>query len=160
MSAIGSELRGSAGGKVLVREVTSSHLVTPPATVHTMDIVTMTPADQDFSAEFILVAPPGGEEPPLACLVLWFDVAFSGRYCQERAVTLSTAPGAAMTHWMQAVLPLKAPLQLAPGGELSCRLSMARRRSQHRALDMSLEYGRPGAAREVVSFCMQVGGSD
>jgi protein arginine N-methyltransferase 3 len=100
----------------------------------------------------------------VSAVVLWFDVEFSARFCPERPVVLSTAPAERSTHWAQAVLPLSRPVDLAPGGALSCRLSMARSRAQHRALEISLEYGPaalgPGAAAlaTVDAYRMEVRG--
>lgn len=190
MRPIANELRSGAAGKVVVREVSASHLVTGPATIHRMDMSTMSSADQDFTSEFVLRAPAADEGAGAAaasssgastgpcvcsCIVLWFDVEFSERFCKERPVMLSTSPSAEMTHWMQAVLPLKAPAELPPGGGLACRISMARSKAQHRMLDLSLEYGvvgavgaaagaapaegqQPSALREAVSFSMEVVG--
>ena len=195
MAPVADELRRGAAGKVLVREVSARHLVTAAARAHAMDLATMAPADQDFTSEFSLAALPagaaasgggggggggGGSARAVSCLVLWFDVEFSARFCPEHPVTLSTAPSAEMTHWMQAVLPLKAPVELPPGGALACRLSMARSKARHRALDVSLEYGvvaadaaagagagaggaaagAPSPLREAVVFRMEIGGSD
>lgn len=169
MAPIADELRTGAMGKVVVREVPASSLVTAPASIHKMDIATMAPSDQDFTAEFTL-APLGntGEAAGVSCscLVLWFDVEFSERFCQERPVILSTSPSAQMTHWMQAVLPLRSVIQLPGDSALDCRLSMARSKAKHRTLDLSLEYGQVhlgagqgvGSKREVVSFTMEIGG--
>ena len=45
-------------------------------------------------------------------LVLWFDTEFSGRFCGERPVTLSTSPHGPQTHWAQTVLTLRQPVLL------------------------------------------------
>jgi hypothetical protein len=182
MAPIAAELRAAAAGRVIVREVPAAALVTHSARAHAMDIATMAPADQDFSAEVLLPAlgaPAGGDKADAdnaggaggagggvmaTCVVLWFDCEFSPRFCPECPVTLTTAPDAAQTHWMQAVLPLRAPVALPPGGALAVRVSMARSAARHRALDVSLEYGvaGPGGAppprRDAASFSMGVGG--
>lgn len=202
MSPIADDLRRGMAGKVLVREVAEAHLSTAAARVHSLDLATMKASDQDFTAAFSLSAPPpragggggggrggGGSDGATAtttattatattgatrvsCLVLWFDTEFSARFCRDKPVVLSTAPSAPMTHWMQAVLPLKAPVDVPAGHALSCRLSMARRLDKHRALDVSLEYGLVVAGQggqavdaapiattvETVLFCMEVSG--
>lgn len=146
MAPVGEELWRGAAGKVTVRPVDAAALVTAPARVHTMDIASMAPRDQDFTAEVLL--PAAGEGPARAsCVVLWFDVDFSPRFCPDRPVTLSTAPAAEQTHWMQAVMPLRAAVELPPGGALACRVSMARSRDRHRTLDVALEYAPLGAER-------------
>jgi protein arginine N-methyltransferase 3 len=154
------ELRAGASGRVIVREVPASALVTAPSEAHRMDLATMAASDQDFTSEVELRA---SEAADCSCVVLWFDTEFSPRFCRDKAVVLSTSPAAAPTHWMQAVLPLRSPVALPAGGRLACRLSVARSPARHRALDVSLEYGAAGpmgapAAREAVSFTMEVGG--
>ncbi|GBF96074.1 arginine N-methyltransferase-like [Raphidocelis subcapitata] len=158
MRPMADELRAAAPGRVIVREVPASALVTAAAEAHRMDLAAMAPSGQDFTAEVVLAAAQAGE---CSCVVVWFDAEFSARFCRERPVRLSTAPDAAPTHWMQAVLPLRAPVALEAGARLACRLSMARSPARHRALDVSLEYGAAGGApgaREAVSFSMEVGG--
>jgi protein arginine N-methyltransferase 3 len=144
--------------------------------VQALDLVTMTPAEQDFTATFRLTT-PGAQQAAsssvqVAAVVLWFDVQFSERFCKECPVTLSTAPAAAQTHWAQAVLPLKQPVSLAAAGDagnsssssssLSCRLSMARNRSKHRCLDISLEVtpAAAGGSTQTMAFTMGVADRD
>lgn len=171
MAPIAGELRATAAGGVLVRQVEEGALATAPARVHTMDIATMAPADQDFTAEFTLQEAAGGDSGggggprAVTCVVLWFDVDFSSRFCAERPVQLSTAPAAPATHWVQAVLPLRQSMALPAGGGLGGRISMARSAAAHRVLDISLEVG-PAAGgggsglgeRQVLAYTMQVGG--
>ena len=162
MSPIADDLRAGCFGKVLVHQVPDSALATSPARVHTMDMATMAPNEQDFTSEFTMTAQGGMTEAvTVTCAVVWFDVDFSARFCTQRPVVLSTAPSAPTTHWMQAVLPLREPLVLAPGGSLGGRISMARSTSKHRGLDISLELGPSlagGGARAVNAVTMQVGG--
>jgi hypothetical protein len=40
-------------------------------------------------------------------LALWFDVAFSDRFCSEQPVVLSTSPAEPQTHWKQTMLVLR-----------------------------------------------------
>ena len=149
-----------------------------------MDLATMTADQQDFTATFQLTAAASSSSSSsrsssgdsssvtVAALVLWFDVEFSERFCKDHPVTLSTSPSAEVTHWAHAVLPLQEPIKLAAaaaadssssssssGGGLpcsvECRLSMARSKSKHRSLDISLEVG--GQARV---YTMEVTGSE
>jgi protein arginine N-methyltransferase 3 len=145
-----------------------------------MDLATMTADQQDFTATFQLTAAASissssrsssgdSSSVTVAALVLWFDVEFSERFCKDHPVTLSTSPSAEVTHWAHAVLPLQEPIKLAAaaadsrssssGGGLpcsvECRLSMARSKSKHRSLDISLEVG--GQARV---YTMEVTGSE
>lgn len=173
MAPIGAEVAAAAAreGSVLVRLVDPRALMTRDVTVHSLDLATMAPGDQDFSAEFSLSAfkaaaperPARADDAPscsIAALVVWFDVQFSERFCKEHPVSLPTGPDDAPTHWAQVVLPLATPVPLAPGGSMACRLSMARSRLTHRTLDISLEVtpaGQPGA-RQARSYSMEVTG--
>jgi hypothetical protein len=189
MQPIADELAAAAAreAQVVVRPVDPACLTTPPLQVHTMDLATMTPAQQDFTANFTLSATSAfltnsssgsaeasGETATgdhssssaseekgveVAALVLWFDVEFSARFCKEHPVTLSTSPHAPVTHWAQALLPLASPVTLSPGQGLSCRLSMARSRARHRSLDISLEYSAPGGAKVARIYSMEVSSS-
>jgi protein arginine N-methyltransferase 3 len=148
-----------------------------------MDLATMVPADQDFTATFELTghctssdsttdqgstSDGGGSTVQVAAVVLWFDVDFSGRFCKEQPVKLSTSPQNDVTHWAQAVLPLAHPVLLpkadtsssSSNSSLHCRLSMARSRSKHRSLDISLEYSCPAVSipRTIRTFTMEVSG--
>ena len=40
-------------------------------------------------------------------LVVWFDVAFSSRFCKQKDVLLGTSPFEQQTHWAQTLLPLR-----------------------------------------------------
>lgn len=174
MAPIAEQLRGAAAGKVHVREVPPGSILTEPATLHTLHLDTMTPDQQDFTAEFSVQLTPaaagaagGSSGATLAALVLWFDVDFSGKFCVDHPVTLSTSPAATPTHWVQAVMPLQPPVVLgaADGARaLAGRLSMARSKGQHRVLDISLEYGAVADSgeglgpRSTAVFTMEVTG--
>lgn len=47
-------------------------------------------------------------------LVLWFDVAFTSRFCKQQPVVLSTSPAQPPTHWQQAILTLRCCLLPPP----------------------------------------------
>ena len=97
--------------------------------------------------------------------MLWFDTAFSERFCKEEAVVLSTSPYERQTHWAQTMLHFPEPIALSPavgaaeatgaGGlnamlgsrenpaaGIKIRLGMAKcaEEIRARALDISLEY--------------------
>ena len=62
MSPIADDLRAGCFGKVLVHQVPDSALATSPARVHTMDMATMAPNEQDFTSEFTMTAQGGMTE--------------------------------------------------------------------------------------------------
>jgi protein arginine N-methyltransferase 3 len=156
--------------RLLVRQVPASALRTTSAQVRELDLATMSHDDQDFTAEFecglsgvvgldgaeaTATTTPTTATTKITCLVLWFDTLFTERFCRDCPVVLSTAPTSAPTHWAQAVLPLSRPVELgAPSSSSSSssssslrgRLSMARRRGRHRALDISVEYWVDGSS--------------
>ena len=100
---------------------------------------------------------------PVMChgVVLWFDTAFSARFCKEKAVVLSTSPYERQTHWAQTMLHFPEPIALRPAGEVEAgdagaapgsrenpaaaikvRVGMAKcaEEIRARALDISLEF--------------------
>lgn len=127
-----------------VRVVEADSLLSKPAKLHSLDLVTMKRSDQDFSADFVLKADSCNCE--CSCIVLWFDTEFSDRFCAASPQVLSTSPHSKATHWAQTVLPLKQALRMTniPGEEdtpvgLMGRISMSRQQKFHRTLDISLE---------------------
>lgn len=138
----------AALGEALVRPVAAADLLTEGQQVASFDLATMAASDQDFTANFALHA--GASAGDCHALVLWFDTIFTERFCSNTPVELSTSPQGPQTHWAQTVLVLPEPVRLVPagaaggaGGEavtLQGRISMARRRRQHRCLDISVDY--------------------
>lgn len=100
--------------------------------------------------------------------VLWFETAFSSRFCRENPVVLSTSPCKPKTHWSQTILTLKEPIALSfisgvsdtdgavgsavhPASKIWSRMSIARA-AEHRSIDISLEItaiGRNGRKRSL-----------
>ena len=134
MADVREDVHASIAKTALIAPVRSKHLMSPPAEVHAFDLTTMRREDVDFSAPFELTVTAAG---PCHAVVLWFDTPFTVRFCRECPVLLSTAPSAPQTHWVQTVLVLADPLEVAEGCTLRGRLSFAR--SGHRSLDISLE---------------------
>ena len=116
---------------------------------------------------------------PIMChgIVVWFDTAFSERFCKEAPVVLTTSPHAERTHWAQTLLHFPEPVALVPHGSfwwgkdqpkmgligtrtnpakgIKVRIGMAKCKEEERArgLDISLEYepvledGTPGTRK-------------
>ena len=85
-------------------------VLTNAAEVQTLDLMTCTAADADFTSEFRLLASAAASSEPapaVHAVVLWFDTHFSERFCAQHPVTLSTSPHAPPTHWAQTVLTLR-----------------------------------------------------
>ena len=123
MRSVQKELRVAALKEALVREVAPEAIVTAPVMVKSMDLATMAKEDAWFSSDFELKPSLGGGASPdgvctISAVVLWFDTDFSGRFCADRPLTLSTSPLGPQTHWVQTVLVLDEDVRLAmPGRE-------------------------------------------
>jgi protein arginine N-methyltransferase 3 len=71
--------------RALVTPVRPKDIITPSVVVKELDLATMAPEDQDFSAEFVLVlGGPGarGSSQQCCAVVVWFDTDFTGRFCK------------------------------------------------------------------------------
>ncbi|KFM23394.1 putative protein arginine N-methyltransferase 3 [Auxenochlorella protothecoides] len=140
MAPVKGTLQAAAEREALVRLVRAEDLVTEPQNLHTFDLATMSCADQDFSATFQLRPRPGSAG---AChaIVVWFDTAFSLRFCKDRPVVLDTSPTGQPTHWAQTILVLREALVLdaATGQSVCGRLSFNRNKAKHRSLDITLQ---------------------
>jgi hypothetical protein len=113
-----------------VLQVAASALMTQSAQFKSFDLVTMAADDVNFTAEFELRPlaagallkkftpsavcrfdpPPPARPPGASCcagLVVWFDTAFSARFCTSSPITLSTSPNAPHTHWAQTLFDFK-----------------------------------------------------
>ena len=107
MPAVAAKAADAAEREALVRVVPADCLVTAPVVAQTLDLATMAPEDQDFTADLTLTAAEGKDAKILSCIVLWFDARFSERFCRDAPVTLDTSPAATPTHWAQTVLKLR-----------------------------------------------------
>ncbi|KAG2501748.1 hypothetical protein HYH03_000248 [Edaphochlamys debaryana] len=161
MTPVAQAIAEAGRGQAVVLEVKQEHIRTSTACVKELDMCTMKPEDQDFTANFRLEALPasgaageaspqagGGGSPEVGCITLWFDTAFSSRHCADHPVLLTTSPFAPTTHWVQTLLTLRTPVPLASAAEpgrpgataITGRLSMVRAKHAHRSLDIGLTY--------------------
>ncbi|KAK9823570.1 hypothetical protein WJX72_003898 [[Myrmecia] bisecta] len=156
MDPVRQELHASSLHKAVVAGVAAADIISEAVAVKTLDLATMSVADADFSSDFVLTHKPQAGQTCSTChaVVLWFDTAFSARFCPDLPVTLSTSPHGPQTHWAQTILCLRQPILLGqapasgtspsgsgsrPAGALRGRISIARS-NKHRSLDISLEY--------------------
>ncbi|KXZ55523.1 hypothetical protein GPECTOR_2g1072 [Gonium pectorale] len=136
MTPVAEAIAEAGRGQAVVLDVKKEHLITSTACVRDLDLCTMRPEDQDFTADFRLEALPAAEagegqegqaaaaavpgtaggEQEVGAIALWFDTAFSSRHCAEHPVLLSTSPLSPPTHWAQTLLTLRRPVRLAPAG--------------------------------------------
>ncbi|GJP56801.1 hypothetical protein CLOM_g15848 [Closterium sp. NIES-68] len=186
MAAVAREIEDEAARTPLVQAISGCDVVTSTCPIQHFDLCTVTADDLDFTSDFHLTpalpastdqstsgdpsaaAPASSPSPsPLLCygLALWFDTAFSARFCTAKPVLLSTSPVCPPTHWAQTLLTFREPIGLAPaaaqGGETMMpgaaapsagavgsagrpavevrgRVSVVRA-TKHRSIDISLE---------------------
>ncbi|CAI5496220.1 unnamed protein product [Closterium sp. Naga37s-1] len=148
-------------------DFTSEFCITP--TLPTSSAAGPAPADSPAAAT---PASPASASPALCYgLALWFDTAFSARFCSAKPVLLSTSPFCTPTHWAQTLLTFREPIALAPAAqstaavligetpplgtgavgsegrpavEVRGRVSVVRA-SKHRSIDISVEVVAVGA---------------
>ncbi|CAL5330568.1 unnamed protein product [Camellia sinensis] len=129
------------------------------------DLLKMTPDEMDFTSRIELepqLDNPTNYSTDLICkttwcygVVLWFETGFTGRFCKEKSIVLSTSPYAPQTHWLQTILTFREPIAISlgkpdadrlaevgteacPAMKMQARISVVRA-SQHRSVDISLE---------------------
>jgi protein arginine N-methyltransferase 3 len=143
MKAVGGALREQGMRQTIVRVAEPSSLLSDGVMFRSLDLATMTRAEQDFSSELFELV-PGDEhrqnDETCSSFVIWFDTEFSSRFCAETPVVLDTSPSSKPTHWAQTVLPLKNHIRLSDCDMIKGRISMSRQESVHRSLDISVEY--------------------
>ncbi|GIL79699.1 hypothetical protein Vretimale_12350, partial [Volvox reticuliferus] len=136
MSPVAEAIAEAGKGQAVVLEVRPEHILTDTACVKELDLCTMRPEDQDFTAEFRLQALPARpqalqplgdqqqqqeheeqqQQREVGCIALWFETAFSERHCPEHPVVLSTSPFQPITHWVQTLLTLRRAVPLTATG--------------------------------------------
>jgi len=108
-SHVGREMHGDALNSRVARvlPVAGSALVTQPAQFKSFDLTTMAASDVEFTSEFHLRPLAQGGDVACAGVVVWFDTAFSARFCAAAPVVLTTSPHAPATHWAQTLFDFK-----------------------------------------------------
>ncbi|XP_068659284.1 probable protein arginine N-methyltransferase 3 [Aristolochia californica] len=156
MSIIGKEVLEDATQLPIVDVVDSSDIVTGTSVLKTFDLVTMESSNVDFTSSFELEPKIDGSGECYG-IVLWFETAFTSRFCKEMPVVLSTSPYKPKTHWSQTILTFREPIAISSAGfvadtvadssvgtesfpavKIECRISIVRA-AQHRSIDISLE---------------------
>lgn len=147
-------------GKAAVANVDPKCRISKPACVREFDFVSMTADDCSFQSVFELIGIERTVE--CHCVVLWFDVVFSSRFCAQTPVVLSTSVVQPPTHWGQSILLLKEPVSVSKGDILRCQMDWSK--AVHRGLAISLEiqHCRPNgsvASQQTAVYDMLVGSS-
>ncbi|KAL7234685.1 hypothetical protein ACSBR1_018184 [Camellia fascicularis] len=125
MSCIGKELVEDAARVPIVDVVDFCDIVTNTVVPQSFDLLKMTPDEMDFTSSIELepkLDNPTNYFTDLICkttwcygVVLWFDTSFTGRFCKEKSIVLSTSPYAPQTHWLQTILTFREPITMALG---------------------------------------------
>ncbi|XVE52324.1 hypothetical protein DITRI_Ditri02bG0113900 [Diplodiscus trichospermus] len=182
MSSIGKEVVEDAAKFPIIDIVNHYDLVTNSAVLQSFDIATMKPDEVDFTASAELEAKLDSvasnhndmEQKVTSCygIVLWFETAFTSRFCKEKSTVLSTSPYTPKTHWSQTILTFQEPIAMAsskftaegsaavgtdgcPASKLVLRISIARS-TQHRCIDISLETAGVGVNGQKRSWSVQI----
>ncbi|KAL6596932.1 hypothetical protein ACP70R_047066 [Stipagrostis hirtigluma subsp. patula] len=159
MSCIGKEVTSTSARFPVVDVVASQDIVTETAVLHSFDLATMKENEMDFTSSFELRLSESATIVPgvTRChgIVLWFDTGFTGRFCKENPVILSTSPFSTPTHWSQTIFTFEEPIAMTkeeslvgssasvgtdecPAMTIRSRISIVRA-SEHRSIDISVE---------------------
>ncbi|XP_058078832.1 probable protein arginine N-methyltransferase 3 [Magnolia sinica] len=164
MSCIGKEVVEDAAQLPIVDVIDSRDIVTNTVVLQNFDLVTMKPDDMDFTTNIELELKSDlhrdskdAKSETTSCygFVLWFETAFSSRFCKEMPTTLSTSPYCPKTHWSQTIVTFREPVVMGPvkpaadvgatigtdacpAARIGARISIARS-ARHRSIDISLE---------------------
>ena len=127
----------------VVDVVDAKALVTDAVPILTLNILTCTKEDLDFSSNFKLQAL---RNDYIHGLVAYFECAFTQIH---KPIGFSTSPVARYTHWKQTILYLEETLTVCAGetitGEISCKPNKRNRRD----LDIGLQLTFKGRYSEV-----------
>ncbi|CAL5415571.1 unnamed protein product [Camellia sinensis] len=108
-------------------------LLVAPAISHTINFTSIKEEElYEIDVPLKFKAPAGTRIHGLAC---WFDVLFDGSTVQR---WLSTAPGAATTHWYQLRCVLSQPLYVMPGQEITGQLHMIAHNAQSYSINLTM----------------------
>ncbi|KAL8894773.1 MAG: hypothetical protein Q9207_008412 [Kuettlingeria erythrocarpa] len=129
-----SPLKHTALTEPLVDSVEMKACVTEPATVFTIDLYTVKPADLSFSAPFILQC---RRNDFIHALIAWFDIEFSSCH---KPIRFSTGPHTKYTHWKQTVFYLRDVLTVEENERVEGVLSSKPNAKKKRDLDIEIAY--------------------
>eukprot|EP00951_Prasinocladus_malaysianus_P026032 scaffold229835_cov37-Prasinocladus_malaysianus.AAC.1 len=79
MAPIAEECLAGAMTGAIVRDVSAKDVISATCAVKEFDLLTATPADLDFTADFRLDLRCCIDSDECSSVVLWFDTPFSGR---------------------------------------------------------------------------------
>lgn len=164
MSCIGEEILEDASQRPIIDVIDSQDIVTNSVVLQTFDLVTMKHDEMDLtmSVELEPKFELSGDHvdakvKTIWCygIVLWFETAFSSRFCKEMPTVLSTSPYGPKTHWSQTIFTFREPIAITsakhscdiaatigtdacPAARIGARISIVRA-TRHRSIDVSLE---------------------
>jgi type I protein arginine methyltransferase len=134
----------------VVDVVDAKALVTDAVPILSLDILTCTKKDLDFTSNFKLQAL---RNDYIHGLVAYFECAFTQIH---KPIGFSTSPVARYTHWKQTILYLQEPLTVCAGevmtGEISCRPNKRNRRDLDIGLTLTFKGRYSEAHNEKVHY--------
>ena len=119
----------------LVDMCESKQVATSSATLLTIDLHTITPAQLDFLAHFELTT---RRPDTIHALVAYFDIEFRATHSRVR---FSTGPQAEYTHWKQTVFYLSEGVRVEKeGGRLKGEMRVRKNEKNPRDIDITIDW--------------------
>jgi len=131
-------IRDIALKEPVVDVVDAKALVTDCVPILTLDILTCTKKDLDFTANFKLQSQ---RNDYVHGLVSFFECAFTQIH---KPIGFSTSPLARYTHWKQTILYLQDPLTVCAGETITGQIACKPNKRNRRDLDITLHLGFRG----------------
>ena len=118
----------------LVDMCESKQVMSSSATLLTLDLYTVTPAQLDFMSHFELHARRADTVHALVC---YFDIHFK---CTHTNIHFSTGPTAEYTHWKQTVFYLEAGVRMDNNQRLKGEMRVKKNDKNPRDIDITIDW--------------------
>ncbi|CAL4126112.1 unnamed protein product [Meganyctiphanes norvegica] len=130
------EFKMSCMRKEVIKEastvvVKSENIITSSGEIADFNLMTISPADTEFTKEFNLKSLRDGQ---ITAFVGYFDTFFD----MENPIQFSTGPHVTPTHWKQTVFYLPEPFKVKEGQVVEGVISVRRKYREVRSLDVSI----------------------
>ncbi|BFZ09981.1 hypothetical protein BsWGS_13020 [Bradybaena similaris] len=129
-------MKSSVVDEVYVKLIRNETVVTEPAIIKDIDVMTCKVTDLEFSAAFSLKCQADAD---ITAIVGYFNTDFAAG-CHTK-VSFSTGPHATPTHWEQAVMLLPTPIPVKQGSSLDCHMTYRKHPQDSRGIIINLRVG-------------------
>ncbi|XP_005109280.2 protein arginine N-methyltransferase 3 [Aplysia californica] len=130
-------MKSSVLDEVYVKQVKGSAIVTDPALIKDIDVMTCKVSELDFAADFSLRCV---KDATVTAVVGYFITDFAAG-CQKK-ISFSTGPEVTPTHWEQAVMLLPKPVPVTAGSCVDGRITYRKHPHDSRGILISLTVGK------------------